>query len=353
MKPSKIYNKILIFNPAFLGDTVLTTPLIRLVRKLFPKSEIYFCIRPEHIGLFNGINLINGLIPFDKRNAHKGLRGFLSFRELLLSYRFDLVIDLHRSIRSTVLCAFLCGARVIGFKSAVLSVLFNDKIQRDMFLQEAERNLMMASAFCDDFSLPEAKKSGGPLTCFIDESLLSKIRHFYTRSSNGEKIIGIAPGSVWNTKKYLSEYFAKAAEMLCDAGYSIALFGGSEDKNATDAFKNYYKGNFYDFAEKTTLRELPAFLASLDALLVNDSGAMHIAIAAGVPCVAVFGPTVKSLGFFPYDTKSVVIENNNLDCRPCSLHGGNKCPLGHFLCMKTIKPEIVAEAAIRVLKASK
>lgn len=353
MKPSKNYNKILIFNPAFLGDTVLTTPLIRLVRKIYPKSEIYFCVRPEHIGLFQGINLINGVIPFDKRKTHKGFRGFFAFRKLLLAYRFDLVINLHRSIRSTVLCSFLGDARVIGFKSAVLSTLFDDKVKRDMFLQEAERNLMIAEAFCDNFSLPEAKKLGGPLTCFIDENLLSKIRHYYARSSNGEKLVGIAPGSVWNTKKYLPEYFAKAAEILNNAGYHIALFGGLEDKNATDAFKNYYKGNFYDFAEKTSLRELPAFLASLDVLLVNDSGAMHIAIAAGVPCVAVFGPTVKSLGFFPYDTKSVVIENCNLECRPCSLHGGDKCPLGHFLCMKAINPETVAEGALKILKASK
>lgn len=353
MKPSKIYNKILVFNPAFLGDTILTTPLIRLLGKLFPKAQIFYCVRPEHTDLFKGITIISGVLAFDKRKTHKNILGFLAFRKTLLAHHFDLIIDLHRSIRSTILCSFLNNARIIGFKSAVCSRFFTDKIERNMGLQEVERNLMMAAPLCDDFSLHEAKKLGGPLTCYIDEPLLSKIRHYYARSSNGEQIIGIAPGSVWNTKKYLPEYFAKTAEILSNAGFSIALFGGAGDKEATDLFKNYFKGEIYDFSEKTSLRELSAFLASLDLLIVNDSGAMHIAIAAGITCIALFGPTVKSLGFFPYDTKSIVIENTGLPCRPCSLHGGDNCPLGHFLCMKDIEPERVAEAALKILKGTK
>lgn len=131
------------------------------------------------------------------------------------------------------------------------------------------------------------------------------------------------------------------AEDLYNKGYAVALFGGKDDKESLDEFASLFKYPYFDFAYKTSLKELPAILSAVDLLLSNDSGAMHIAIAAGTPAVAVFGPTVKSLGFFPYDEKSIVVENNDIDCRPCGKHGGNTCPKGHFKCMKDIEPERV------------
>ena len=143
---------------------------------------------------------------------------------------------------------------------------------------------------------------------------------------------------------------AKLLAYLYNNGYAIALFGSLSDIDATETFKKNFNSAYYDFASKTSLKELPAFLSAMDLLLVNDSGSMHIAIAAGVPCIAIFGPTVKELGFFPYDKRSVVLENNNLLCRPCGRHGGKRCPQNHFKCMKDINPEIVAETAVNMLK---
>lgn len=353
MKPSKNYSNILIFNPAFLGDTVLTTPLIRLVGKIFPKAKITFCVRPEHMALFQKIPIVSQVISFDKRKKDNGLLGFFSYLKYLNSFKFDLVIDLHRSIRSTALCCLLKGTRVIGFKSATLSYFFDDRVERVATLQEVRRNLMMVKPLCPNFSLEKSEKLGGKLTCFIDEELLSRTKHYYALTTLSKKIVGIAPGSVWNTKRYPSEYFAQIAEIFYQSGYAIALFGAPEDSNSLNEFKKHYKNDFYDFSAKTTLSQLPAFLAALDVLIVNDSGAMHMAIAAGTPCVAIFGPTVKALGFFPYDKKSVVVENNNLNCRPCSKHGGNNCPLGHFKCMKDIHPNTVVSAALTVLSTRK
>lgn len=347
------YRNILIFNPAFLGDTVLTTPLIRLLRKIFPKSKISFCVRPEHEPLFQGIDILDNVISFDKRKKYKGPMGLFSFASYMRSMNFDLVIDLHMSLRSSFLCASLRPARVIGFKSAVLSRLFTDCVERDACLQEAERNISIAAPLCKDFSLAKARKIAGGLTCYIDRELLYKTKHYYAAATGGKKVVGIAPGSIWRTKRYPAEYFAAAAKILNDLGYAIALFGGPGDKSETDEFKRYYNGDCYDFAEKTSLRELPALLDSLDLLIVNDSGAMHVAIAAAVPCVAIFGPTVKALGFFPYDNKSVVVENAHLPCRPCGKHGGEICPLRHFKCMLEIPPSVVAQAAAALLKGGK
>lgn len=350
MKANNQFKNILVFNPAYLGDTIITTPLIRALHVLYPKARISFCVRPEHADLFYNIPFIDEVIIFDKRNTQKGFSGLLRFVKIISNYQFDLIIDLHLSLRSTTLFSMVKNTYIVGFSSAVMSYLFNKRVEKKQELCEVERNLMILSALCDDFSLDEAKIIGGPLTTYIDEHLKENTLSYFAVSAPEKKIVGIAPGSVWPTKRYPVEYFVKVAEDLYNKGYAIALFGGKDDKDSLDEFANLFKYPYFDFAYKTSLKELPAILSAVDLLLSNDSGAMHIAIAGGTPAVAVFGPTVKSLGFFPYDDKSIVVENNDINCRPCGKHGGHTCPKGHFKCMKDIEPERVLIAALSILQ---
>lgn len=103
-----------------------------------------------------------------------------------------------------------------------------------------------------------------------------------------------------------------------------------------------------NWVSQTNLKELIAAISRCQAFLTNDSGPMHIAVATRVPTVAIFGPTTRELGFFPYGSGHRVIEKP-LSCRPCSLHGANTCPLGHFECMKTIGPDEVYQAVVEQL----
>lgn len=343
------YKNILVFNPAFLGDTILTTPLIKALHILYPYADISFCIRPEHTGLFEGLSYIKQVIPFDKRNSQKGISGLMRFAKDISNYQFDLVVNLHLSLRSTTLFSFVKNTHIVGFSSAVMSYLFNARVEKKQELCEVERNLMLLSALCDNFSLEEAKKIGGSLETYIDETFYSNTSLYFKSVSQNKKIIAVAPGSVWATKRYPLDYFILACESLYEHGYAIALFGGKDDSEALNKFAENFKYPYFDFALKTPLCELPAILKACDLLLVNDSGAMHIAVSAGIPCVAVFGPTVKSLGFFPYDNISVVIENTSLTCRPCGKHGGNTCPKGHFKCMVDIPPSHLVDAALSIL----
>ncbi len=348
MNIKKNYKNILIFNPSFLGDTVLTTPLISAVKKLYPQANVSFCVRDNQADLYNGMPVLANVITYDKRRTAKGLSGFINFAKQLKAYNFDLVINVHKSIRSSLLMLQL-GADVVGFKQAVLSSLFKHTVNREQTLHEVERNLMLLKPLVDDFSLEQAKKLGGGLACHIDDEIYNRT-NFYTSSvTKLQKIVGIAPGSVWATKRYPAKYFAEVATKLTNDGYAIALFGSKEDRESLDEFKQLFTGEYYDYAEKTTLSDLPAFLSNCNALICNDSGALHIAIAGGVPCVAVFGATVKELGFFPYDNRSVVIENTALDCRPCGKHGGKTCPKEHFKCMLDVSPDSVYQATLNVI----
>jgi ADP-heptose:LPS heptosyltransferase len=95
------------------------------------------------------------------------------------------------------------------------------------------------------------------------------------------------------------------------------------------------------------LRRAAAMLGRLSALVTNDSGLMHLSAAVGTPVVALFGPTVAEFGFVPVGPGHQVVERP-LDCRPCSVHGGPRCPLGHFRCMKETAPEEVLAALDRL-----
>ncbi len=350
MTPIRDFQNILIFNPSFIGDSVLTTPLIRAVKKIFKNAKISFCVRPESADLFRDIDIIDNVIVYDKRGKDKGLKGVFNFSKKISKYNFDLVINLHKSIRSSTLFLLSKKGYIVGFSQSPLSFTFNKTIKRDMAIHEVERNLMILCLLCNDFSLSKAKILGENLTTFIDNSIKENAKNYFQSVSCGKKIIGLSVGSVWATKRWLPKYFAETAKILQGKGYHIALFGANCDKKDIDEFLNYFNGSYYDFTYKTSIKELSSFLSVVDVFITNDSGPMHIAISAGVPCVAIFGATVKELGFFPYDEKSKVVEDLSVDCRPCGKHGGNICPKKHFSCMKNIKPLQVVSAVEDLLR---
>jgi len=321
--------KILIFNPSFLGDSVLTTPLIKAVKLKHPDAEISFCVRPEYAPLFEGLDEISEVITFDKRKSYSGLSGIFRFAEELKSREFDMVLTPHKSFR-TNLTLFLAKIPVrIGFVESAFSTLLTATRSRDMDLHEVQRNMLLYEAAFGE--LPPKL----PLSVYIDEEARSEF------AALGKNLVGIAPGSVWATKMWPAENFAAVADWLKDNGYTPVIIGAPDDVPAAEKLMHSSKYEHINMCGKTSLKELPALIANFEFLVTNDSGPMHIAVAAGVRCVAVFGPTVKELGFTPYDENSRVAEVEGLSCRPCGLHGSNKCPRKHFRCMLEIRPEDV------------
>jgi heptosyltransferase-2 len=116
-------------------------------------------------------------------------------------------------------------------------------------------------------------------------------------------------------------------------GAEIAARGGSHVASA---------------AGDLSLQETGGLLKRAAALITGDTGVMHMATGVGTPVVAMFGPTVRQFGFFPYNAHASVVERN-LGCRPCSSHGGPECPLEHHLCMREILPDMVFTTLTRTL----
>ncbi|MGE4496652.1 MAG: lipopolysaccharide heptosyltransferase II [Deferribacterales bacterium] len=340
--------KILVFNPSFLGDSVLTTPLIKAVRHYFPDSAVDFCVRPENAPLFQGMELINEVIVFDKRRSAGGLGGIFRFARELKKRDYDIIISCHKSFRSTLTMALAGVLRRVGFRQAAFSFLYTETVNRDMSLHEVERNLMLLEPLVEGFSLNDAKKYAGRAEVSVDERISANAAKYIKSASGGRRLIGMNAGSVWATKKWQAEKFSEVNDMLYEEGFFCVLFGGPGDYRDCERVKAHSIYPLMNLCGKLPLGQLPSYIKAMEALVTNDSGPMHIASAVGTPAVGIFGPTVKELGFFPYDDKSIVVEKE-LYCRPCGLHGGDECPEGHFRCMGEISAGDVFQAVKKVL----
>ena len=170
-------------------------------------------------------------------------------------------------------------------------------------------------------------------------------RRFFGESGT---FVGLVPGAKHATKRWLKDGFAEVGKRLWQEDrIGAVVLGGREEKvlveNVTESIGKGARPAF-----DLTLRQMASVLASCQAVLTNDSGPMHLATAVGTPVVALFGPTVEAFGFFPLGERNVVLERV-LPCRPCSLHGTEKCPEGHFKCMREITAGEVLGAVRGVL----
>jgi heptosyltransferase-2 len=153
------------------------------------------------------------------------------------------------------------------------------------------------------------------------------------------RIVALAPGSVWATKRWPEEYYAALGRLLDDHGFSVVLVGGEDDRELCTRIADTFPGRrALVAAGKLTLLQSAELLRRCRIVVTNDSAPMHLAVAVATPVVAIYGATVPSFGFAPRGPRDRVVEREGLSCRPCGIHGGNSCPIGTFACMLEVQP---------------
>ena len=163
-------------------------------------------------------------------------------------------------------------------------------------------------------------------------------------------LVGIAPGSVWATKRWTVEGYATLLTALRrEWGATAVLLGSASDAPYAEAVHHAAGGAGVNLAGQTDLGMLVAAIDQCLILVANDSAPVHIAVARDTPVVAIFGPTVPQQGFGPYTDRARIVERQ-LACRPCSRHGGPQCPIGTHACMREISPEDVQRAVRDLLR---
>lgn len=336
-------SRVCVIQTAFLGDAALTLPLLAKTRQSLKCAGITVVCRPDTAEIFRSCPQVDRIIVDDKRSGNFFSAFFKLVRELK-SGVFDTAIIPHRSLRSA-LAAFWAGIPVrVGFHSSPGRMFLNRRVPFSWLLHDAERNLTLLGPFSDK---PIAAPSAG-VSAMKPASPRSRVDDRLGKYS-GRELIGVHPGSVWQTKKWPPERYAALIRRLAlERGTGIVLVGGKSDETSNRKVKRLSGENCLDWTGQTTLDELAALMTHLKLFVTNDSGPMHMAAAFNVPTLAIFGPTTRELGFFPYGEGHRVVEAD-VRCRPCGLHGGKKCPRGHFLCMNLITVDMVCKNATEML----
>jgi heptosyltransferase-2 len=343
--PDRKRTKILVFQTAFLGDLILTIPLIKSIKKNYNDSEIIVVVRGGLSEIIKNMEEVDGVIEYDKTGREKGILKMLRFINMLRRENFDMVFSPHRSLRTSIILFFSNIRERIGFKESALSFIYSKTVKREVALHEIEKNLLLLKAVKDDFKYEYD-------TCIkIKNEVYEKIKQLLAQYGvyNYNKIITVAPGSHWGTKRWLPEKFAEVISRLSADGYRVILIGSSDDSEVAGRIESNCK-NVINLCGRTTIMESAALISLSDALLSNDNAAVHIASFTKTPVAVIYGPTVPSFGFTPYRVESAIIEYNGLECRPCSSHGPMKCPKSHFKCMQMISPEDVYQAVKNLVR---
>lgn len=341
--------KIGVWNTAFLGDAILTLPLLRTLKKAWPDSRIHFFVRKGLEGLFQAQPELEKTHPFDKRAQCRSLWSSWRYgRERIAPLGFDLWLSAHASFRSAVVARAGRAGQRIGYDRPFINRFFYNQVISRKFdqLEEIERLLQLTIPLgltdwetWPELVLPEQARERA-------ESIWAK----HGLGRDGRKVVGVHPGSVWPTKQWPEEYYSRLLRLLAAQGVDLALLAGPDETALAErVIHGSGLGSFVlNLAGQLSLPELGAVIARLNVYTGNDSGPLHLAWAQRVPVVAMFGPTVRKLGFYPRGESSLVLERD-LPCRPCGLHGGKACPLGHHNCMRTIEPQEVACAVLAKL----
>ncbi len=343
------WKNILVVQTSFLGDTVLTLPLLAEIKRRYPAGKLTLLCAPVARELLGSHPGIDEVIVDDKRHQDAGIMGLWRKAKLIEQKRFTLAISPHKSLRSALLLFLARIPYRVGFRQSKGAFLFHALANRNPLRHDVERNLSILEAL----GIPTREcRQSIDLPVVLDSKEKNRQLLDVAGIDLHRTVIGVNAGSVWATKRWAPDLFAALIRRLKqDVNCEIVLFGGPEDVDTTTKIQALCGADVVNWCGKTALHDLPATISACDLFITNDSGPMHIAVACKVPVVAIFCATTPSLGFYPYSSKAVVVEKE-LSCRPCSSHGSRRCPLGTEDCIRLIRPEHVLQAAKQVLQLS-
>ena len=327
--------KFLVIRFSSIGDIVLTTPVIRCLKKQLPDSEVHFLTKQSFASIVENNPYID--------KVHLLAHSWETVLHELKQEDYDYIIDLHHNLRTLRL------KKALGIKSFP----FNKLNIKKWIYTNLKWNMMPDVHIVDRYMKTVESfgvvNDGEGLDYFIP--VKDEVKQKDIPASHHAGYIGLVIGAAHYTKKLP---VGKLKELCSKIDHPIILLGGKEDNENAKQIASVDPVKVYNACGKFNLNESADLVRKSKLVVTHDTGLMHIAAAFKKKIISVWGNTVPEFGMYPYYGKHQVSNSKfeilNLRCRPCSKIGYNKCPRGHFKCMKQISMDSIAETARQFLK---
>jgi len=312
--------KILIIRFSSIGDIVLTTPVIRCLKKQLKNSEIHYLTKKQFVPVLKQNPYIDKIISLEKKLS--------ALIPELKKENYDFIVDLHKNIRT----------KYVIFKLRKPYSAFNKLNIKKWILVNFKINLLPKIHIVDRYFKTvkklNVKNDNAGLDYFIPENDEINLSTLSSKLNDG--YIAFVIGGNHFTKLFPSQ---KIINICNKINKPAIILGGKEDKQRGDYIKKQTGNNVINVCGLYNINQSASIIKQADIVITNDTGLMHIAAAFNKKIISVWGNTVPEFGMYPYltnENKSIIFETKGLKCRPCTKIGFKKCPKKHFNCMNNI-----------------
>jgi ADP-heptose:LPS heptosyltransferase len=327
-------DRIGIIRLSSLGDIILTEPVCACLKENFPKVSITFFTREIYLPVLEMCRDVDDHVAFQIPGAHErinDLRGALSKG----GAKFDLVLDLHKNIRSRVIMNILRADEKLTYSKKRLFRQFAVWFKRK---KKTTRTIDNYFSALDYLRLKISRKT--PELVIPDEFSRKAEEYLAGIGFAADKYVVLAIGASHPPKQYPPVQFANlAVKIYNNYGVKILVVDSRWPQNRR-IFDELKSKGIAQFGFGLDIRLLAALCKNARAVISNDSGVMHLAAATDVPTAGLFGPTHPVLGFAPAGDKSVAVSTDE-SCAPCSLHGARKCYRDKQYCFTNMTAEFI------------
>jgi len=313
--------RILVIRFSSMGDILLTTPVLRALREKYPKGEIHFLTKAKFREAIE-----THPVPDQFWYLENSLSEII---KNLQAVRFDLVIDLHASLRSLMVRFQLNGDQYVFPKNSMSRWLW-----MKLGIGQPDPRHVVEKYLAAVQSLG-AISDGGGLDFRILPEVHSVIEAEKTQHFAQTPIIAIVLAATYQTKKWPEEHFIRFLKGLQQP---FVLLGGPAERELGDRIIQETNGGINRCGE-CSLQQSAAWIDHSRFVVTHDTGLMHLAAALKKTCFVIWGNTSPVLGMYPWKTEFYNLEVRDLSCRPCTHLGYAVCPKGHFACMRNNDPD--------------
>ena len=351
----------LVVQTSFLGDVVLTTPLIAELAK---RGDVDVLTTQPGAQILANNPAIRNTLVYEKRDRDRGLSGLMrTVRRVRHTglygspppstgdtrrpeNYYETAYMAQGSLRSALLALAVGVPHRIGFDTSSGRAFYTERVAYKPDRHHAERLWWLSMSDCADPPLPEQIRP----RLYPGEEERRVVDRLLEDAGIPRPYIVIGPGSAWGTKRW--PFYPELAKLVADQ-FPVVVVGGNGDVMLGDTvIAQLPSGRGLNAAGRLSLLASAELIGRAAALVGNDSAPQHLASAMGTPTVTVYGPTTPEFGFGPLAPQSATIGLANLACRPCHKHGPARCPLGHWRCMRELSSRQVFETLMRTLSTA-